>query len=238
MTFHNGPFPATAQLLDTLAAKNVKATFFITGIQLQTADRVAILQRAYREGHTIATDSHKHLSYANMTQEELNNDVTRANMAILNAIGVRPRYMRPPFGDRNDKLYQMLTSAPACYDRVILWNLDVLDWKYAVSNPNAIPQVVDDFMAANPWQSVIHLQTDMVTSVVAQVGDIIDKVRAQGYTIVTLPECIGEKGVSPYLDLGSCNTAWTPTDAAGSSVVPQLTVLMSALFVAVASLWV
>jgi peptidoglycan/xylan/chitin deacetylase (PgdA/CDA1 family) len=59
LTFDDGPFrPYTAMILDTLAAECVKATFFVVGQMARSYPD--LVQRAYREGHTIGTHSEHH----------------------------------------------------------------------------------------------------------------------------------------------------------------------------------
>ena len=56
LTFDDGPSATlTPKLLDLLAAHQMKATFFVVG--QNAADNPAILKRALREGHAIATPS-------------------------------------------------------------------------------------------------------------------------------------------------------------------------------------
>lgn len=47
--------PSTPALLDILASKNVKATFFVMGQQLDNPINVQTLKRAHAEGHFIGT---------------------------------------------------------------------------------------------------------------------------------------------------------------------------------------
>src|SRR4051794_4812186 len=59
MTFDDGPSEKlTPKLLDLLAARHIKATFFVLGECV--AEHGDILQRAAREGHEIANHSWSH----------------------------------------------------------------------------------------------------------------------------------------------------------------------------------
>lgn len=60
-TFDDGPFEYTSQLLDILLEKQTRATFFLTGNNLEkgaideTEEWSTLIQRMYNEGHQIAS---------------------------------------------------------------------------------------------------------------------------------------------------------------------------------------
>ncbi len=60
-TFDNGPVPeATERVLDFLAERAIKATFFVVGNQLQTAESRRLVERAKTEGHWIGNHTFSH----------------------------------------------------------------------------------------------------------------------------------------------------------------------------------
>src|ERR1700756_2283298 len=59
LTFDNGPDPGvTPRVLDVLAARAVKATFFVVGAKLARHRELA--ERAHREGHWIGNHTYTH----------------------------------------------------------------------------------------------------------------------------------------------------------------------------------
>src|ERR1051325_2875800 len=67
LTFDDGPSAAlTPKLLDLLAAKHIKATFFVLGEMV--AEHPEIVARAAREGHEIASHSWSHPNLGKMSQ--------------------------------------------------------------------------------------------------------------------------------------------------------------------------
>ncbi len=68
MTFDDGPHATlTPKLLDLLAARHIKATFFVVGQCV--AEYPDILKRAAREGHEIANHSWSHPNLGKMSDE-------------------------------------------------------------------------------------------------------------------------------------------------------------------------
>ncbi len=61
LTFDDGPHIYTAQILDTLRANNVRATFFINGdnwSNIFNADNQALVRRMIAEGHQIGSHTY------------------------------------------------------------------------------------------------------------------------------------------------------------------------------------
>src|SRR6186713_1076398 len=97
LTFDDGPNATlTPKLLDLLAARHLKATFFVVG--QNAADHPEILKRAVREGHEIANHSWSHPNLGKMSDEAVRRELRRTDETINAAIGVRPTLFRPPYG--------------------------------------------------------------------------------------------------------------------------------------------
>lgn len=76
LTFDDGPSGAlTERLLDGLAARDVKATFFVCGYRV--AEYPAALRRIAAEGHEIGLHSEKHDYMQKMDYEAVLDDLTR-----------------------------------------------------------------------------------------------------------------------------------------------------------------
>jgi peptidoglycan/xylan/chitin deacetylase (PgdA/CDA1 family) len=60
LTFDNGPEPSvTPRVLDVLARRGVRTTFFVIGNKLLTRDARACTERAHAEGHWIGNHTWK-----------------------------------------------------------------------------------------------------------------------------------------------------------------------------------
>ena len=84
----------TNDLLDLLASRNSKATFFVLG---WVAERQPALIRAIAAaGHEIACHSYAHQLIYRLTPEAFRRDTQRAVAAIADAVGITPRIYRAP----------------------------------------------------------------------------------------------------------------------------------------------
>src|SRR6187401_3192303 len=65
LTFDDGPGPRTAELADWLAAKGIKATFFING--KNAPGRQAALDKIVGRGHLLANHTQNHLQLTSLS---------------------------------------------------------------------------------------------------------------------------------------------------------------------------
>lgn len=177
LTFDDGPGPSTERLLDMLARDRVPATFFVIGRQI--AGQEALLARMVRDGHVVGNHTWSHPSLARITPEATRDQVGATDAAILAATGVRPSVMRPPYG-------AMSPTATQVGQAVILWDVDTLDWKYRVSSS------VTERALAGARSGSIVLMHDIHPSTVDAVPAIVAGLRARGYTLVTVPQLLGQ----------------------------------------------
>jgi hypothetical protein len=108
LTFDDGPYIFTATLLDTLSAAGVKATFFVTGINggkgeidNKATGYPALLQRMIKEGHQIASHTWSHADLTLSTRQQRMDQMIKNEIALTDALGFFPAYMRPPYSFTN-----------------------------------------------------------------------------------------------------------------------------------------
>lgn len=125
LTFDDGPLPpCTGQILDILRSRNVRATFFVCGKDVEQYPD--IVRRIHSEGHTIGnhTWSHPYLYFKG--RAKIAEEIDRAQSAIYQAIGYTPDIFRPPYGGRWFGLYPVLRERGM---RVVQWSVSGDDWK-------------------------------------------------------------------------------------------------------------
>lgn len=98
LTFDDGPSPQlTPYILDVLAAKRVRATFFVQG---ENAERYPeLVQRIRAEGHVVANHAWEHAWFPNLTPEQAEAEIRRTNELLTSINGVPPTLFRYPFGE-------------------------------------------------------------------------------------------------------------------------------------------
>ena len=101
LTFDDGPDPAvTPRVLETLARRGARATFFYVGRRAEThPDLVA---ETARQGHRVENHSYRHSSgFCFLGPRAIGRDIDRAQEVLWRCAGEPPRWFRAPAGLRN-----------------------------------------------------------------------------------------------------------------------------------------
>ncbi|HXD50113.1 MAG TPA: polysaccharide deacetylase family protein [Gemmatimonadaceae bacterium] len=123
LTFDDGPNPdATPPILDALAARGVKATFFVLG---RHAERwPELVARVAAGGHSIGNHGYYHRKLHFKSPRYVREDLTLGTRAIEGASGVRPRLFRAPHGFRSPWVSAIARSLGQL---TVGWSLGVWD---------------------------------------------------------------------------------------------------------------
>jgi peptidoglycan-N-acetylglucosamine deacetylase len=125
LTFDDGPDrTATPDILDTLAAHEVTATFFVVG-QMVVANP-ALVQRASQEGHTIGNHSWDHPDLTTLSQSQVRSELQDTTDVIEQVTGTTPTQWRPPYGATNPAVEAV--AAGVGLTSTVLWTVDPRDW--------------------------------------------------------------------------------------------------------------
>ena len=182
MTFDDGPSAAlTPKLLDLLAARHIKATFFVIGENV--AEHPEIVARAAREGHEIANHSWSHPNLGKMSQEGVRSQLQRTDDAIKSAIGKSATLLRPPYGSITEREKRWIHDEFG-YD-IILWDVDPLDWK----RPG--PAVVRNRILKETRAGSFVLSHDIHPGTIEAMPSTFDELEAKGFKFVTVSALLG-----------------------------------------------
>ena len=179
LTFDDGPHPYyTDLLLDGLAERGVKATFFLLGENIE--GREDVIRRMSEEGHLIGNHTFYHVDIHSLSMEEACAEIRDTSEAIRAITGQQVEYVRPPYGNWNKELECQVMMIP------VFWTLDTLDWK--VKNTDRIVREVLEDVEEN---DVILMHDSYRTTVEAALR-IVDELQKKGYEFVTADELILE----------------------------------------------
>jgi peptidoglycan/xylan/chitin deacetylase (PgdA/CDA1 family) len=101
LTFDDGPDPeVTPRLLELLAARGARATFFCVGHKVERNPELA--REVQRQGHRIENHSYHHSNaFALLGPGRVRREIAAAQAAIERTVGRRPVFFRAPAGMRN-----------------------------------------------------------------------------------------------------------------------------------------
>lgn len=177
LTFDDGPDPLfTGHILDVLKEKNVKATFFVLGMNAQ--GNPELLKRISEEGHEIANHGYSH-SY---TPTKFVCELTHTDELLYELLQKRTTYYRPPGGIISESV---LTGVKEQGHILTLWSIDSKDWQ----NPGP-PRIIQNVVKNSFPGGIILLHDggERREQTIQALGPIIDQLREQGYRFGTVSE--------------------------------------------------
>lgn len=181
LTFDDGPNARyTPVLLDGLKKRDVKATFFLIGKNIEAGNNAEIVKRELEEGHLIGNHTYSHVEITRVSNDVAYQEIKKTNDLILEITGEPVEYMRPPFGLWQKDLEQRIHVLP------VLWTVDPLDW--ATEN---VDEIVNKVVTDVEENDIILLHDCYKSSVKAALR-IVDLLEAEGYQFVTVDELLLE----------------------------------------------
>lgn len=183
ITFDDGPSTVyTEILLDGLKERGVKATFFLTGREIQYSEDV--VRRMSKEGHIVGNHTYSHIDLKRSNYETSKEEIEKTNECIKRVTGKTPKYIRPPYGDWDDRLLEETDMS------IVLWSVDPEDWK----DQNA--GIVARRVIKNTKPGDIILLHDIFKTSVNAAFIIIDELQKKGYDFVTIDKIDSAKVIS------------------------------------------
>lgn len=163
LTFDDGPSEEnTARVLDILKARNIRATFFLVGENVEKHPEMA--KRIVDEGHTIGIHCYNHdykALYASV--DSYLADFEKAQEAVREATGVEVKLFRFPGGSVNDynkQVYRQIAEEMTQRGYIYYdWNASLED---AVKNPKAETLIQNAVSSTLGRKKVIMLAHDVV----------------------------------------------------------------------------
>lgn len=180
LTFDDGPSPEyTPLLLDGLRERNVKASFFVIGSNIEKEGGEEIIRRIYEEGHLIGNHTWHHVDLSDLSTEDAWKELEMTDSLIKAVTGEETALVRPPFGEfprsmeEPDKLY-------------VKWTVDSRDW-VTKDTQEIVRKVVTD-----TEENDIILMHDCYETSVEAALQIIDTLSERGYEFVTVDRLLLE----------------------------------------------
>lgn len=137
--------PGTCEaLLDRLAAREIRASFFVQGRWAEAYPET--VGRIVAGGHLVGSHSHYHARMPLLTDAGLAADLADASAAIEAAAGVSPKpWFRCPFGAGADDERVLAGIAAAGY-RHVGWHVSADDWEPTRGADTIAADIVDGVM--------------------------------------------------------------------------------------------
>ena len=167
----------TAQILDTLKEKNVKAIFFCTYDYVK--DNPELVNRMINEGHIVGNHSYRHYNFTQIDVETARDEITILHDYVAEQFGYEMKYFRFPEGAFSA---QALALTKDLGYSTLFWSFAYADWdrENPPSNETAFEKIT-----SSVHNGAILLLHAVCKSNAEVLGDAIDNIIEQGYTFTT-----------------------------------------------------
>jgi peptidoglycan/xylan/chitin deacetylase (PgdA/CDA1 family) len=189
LTFDDGPHPRwTPAVLDLLASRGVKATFFLVGRKVD--DHPGVVRAIVDQGHAVGLHSHAHDRLFSLRGERrVREDLERGLASLERVTGQRPRLFRPPIGHTNPIIARVAEDLDLS---IVGWSARGLD-----GLPGARPEEVAARIRKNLRDGAIILlhdapeRGDTEPPALQALPVVLDAIAAQGLEVVSLERWVG-----------------------------------------------
>jgi MYXO-CTERM domain-containing protein len=197
LTFDDGPdWNHTATVLDILADRGAKATFFINTENWSNVNTEPAMQdlvrRMVTDGHELANHTVAHLSLPSLSGGQIEAQIGGVEDTVQNIFGAdapRLTLLRAPFGQPYQTGQGFEDVAPIAAEHAVHigWAIDTFDYNCA-GNPGCVVENFTAALEAGAYGVVllhsVHAQT------AAALPEILDYIEQNGYELWTTEEVV------------------------------------------------
>lgn len=172
----------TEGILEILQKHSVDGTFFLVGFWIDKYPDM--VKKIAESGCDIGNHSQNHLNMSTLSKEKISSELDYVNDKVEELTGKTPKYFRPPFGDYNNNLLEVVEEKQMTG---IQWSVDSLDWQ-GKSATDILSRVSKN--VKNGSIILFHNNSDNILEALPLV---IENLKNQGYKMVPLSQMVYEK---------------------------------------------
>ncbi len=170
----------TADILDTLKEKQVKAAFFLTLDYVKK--NPALTRRMIDEGHIVGNHSAHHPSFPTISREKMAKEIWELEDYIKKNFNYESKYFRFPSGENSECSLELVSSIG--YSS-IFWSVAYGDWDV---NKQPTTEVAVKTVTDRYHNGAVILLHAVSTANADGLSQMIDIAHTQGYQFKTLDE--------------------------------------------------
>ena len=185
LTFDDGPSPAyTDEVIEILKSRDVDATFFLTGSELQKYPEGG--EKLVDAGHILGNHSYSHSQMVLKSMKFIRTEIEITD-SLIQAAGYNGEiYFRPPYGKR-------LVGLPWYLKRnnrkTVMWDIEPESYSDIMDDSKKIRSHISDNI--RPGSIILlHVMYKSRQASRDALPGVIDDLRAKGYTFVTIPQLL------------------------------------------------
>ena len=165
----------TAQILDTLKEKQVTAVFFLTGDYAKK--ETELVNRMIAEGHMLGNHGMTHASLPLLEEKQAREEIMSLHEYVKEKYHYTMQYFRCPCGEYSEQALKIIQS---CGYRTLFWSGAHVDW---LTDRQPDPAQSLEKLTASAHGGEILLLHSVSSTNAGILGELIDRLRADGYTL-------------------------------------------------------
>lgn len=180
ITFDDGPCRGvTESILDSLDRSGVKATFFLSGAEVEKDPE--LVREIDRRGHLLANHGYLHKNCRDIGVSEYVAGVIKTHELFESITGKKlKKYFRPPYGELNFNAMLRLMRNGYIY---VMWSYDTRD-SFVETADEIIRQLVDD----RPRKSEIFLLHEDYPHTAKALPELVEKLQQSQHRFARIDE--------------------------------------------------
>jgi len=187
LTFDDGPTDKTPEILEVLDESNIKATFFLTGKEIEYNKEYAL--DIIEKGHQVGNHSYSHQRLMLKSKKFIEYEVDKTNKIIRDLGYDGEIYFRAPYCKKLFMLPIVLKKRDITH---VTWNIEPDTYLNRQYPKEDIANYVLDNIS--PGSIVLmHIMYDNWDENIKALPLIVEKLHADGYKFVTLDELLEYK---------------------------------------------
>ncbi|MCX4362253.1 MAG: polysaccharide deacetylase family protein [Clostridia bacterium] len=175
----------TQGILDILDKHGVDGTFFLVGFWIDKYPEM--VKKIAESGCDIGNHSNNHLNMSTLSKDKIAEELDYVTNQVKDLTGAQTKFFRPPFGDYNNTLLEVVEEKGMIG---VQWTVDSLDWK-GLSATEILSRVNKG--VKNGSIILFHNNSDNILEALPLV---IANLKNQGYKMVKLSELIYQDAYS------------------------------------------
>lgn len=202
LTFDDGPNTTTTnEVLDVLEEYDAVGSFFLIGSNINEESAVSV-KRAYDMGCEINNHSRTHSYMADLSPEQLAEEIDSVNEQVYAITGEYPHFFRPPFISTSQTMYDEI-------DLPFICGFDCKDFMESVTAKDRSDAILS---AAKDGLIVLLHDAAGNDQTVEALKTVVPTLKEEGYRFVTLSELFALQGETPKGNLIYSEVAKYPCD--------------------------
>ncbi|MFE0579842.1 bifunctional polysaccharide deacetylase/glycosyltransferase family 2 protein [Streptomyces sp. NPDC058874] len=201
LSFDDGPSPEwTPKILEVLAARDIRADFFVTGAM--TTRNPELIRQIVAGGHELGVHTFTHPDLVYQSRARISWELAQTQLALAGVAGVHSALFRPPYSSdataMDDWNYPVIKYVGARGYLTAFIDRDTDDWKRP-----GVDAIVKAAMPAKPGAGALILLHDAGgdrSQTLTALVQIIDRLQAQGYRFTTISEALGASSATVPVD--------------------------------------